>query len=70
MSEAPERESVSLEDLVYSNMVQIEAITQLLVEKGVISPRLACERLRWKTKIPLEEGQSGTYRSFITDKCH
>lgn len=38
MPEPPERESVSLEDLVYSNMVQIEAITRLLVEKGVITP--------------------------------
>ena len=38
MPEPPESESVSLEDLVYSNMVQIEAITRLLVEKGIITP--------------------------------
>ena len=38
MPEPPEREPVSLEDLVYSNMVQIEAVTRLLVEKGVITP--------------------------------
>ncbi len=38
MPEPPEREPVSLEDLVYSNMVQVEAITRLLVEKGIITP--------------------------------
>ncbi len=38
MPKSPERESVSLEDLVYSNMVQTEAVTRLLVEKGVITP--------------------------------
>ncbi len=38
MSESPEREPVSLEDLVYSNMVQVEAITRLLVDKGIITP--------------------------------
>ena len=31
-----QRETVSYEDLVYSNMIQIEAITRLLVRKGVI----------------------------------
>lgn len=35
---AKEREEVSLEDLVYTNLVQIEAVTRLLVEKGVITP--------------------------------
>lgn len=38
MPKSPERESVSLEDLVYSSMIQTEAITRLLVEKGVITP--------------------------------
>ena len=32
-----ERETVSYEDLVYSNMIQIEAITRLLIKNGVIS---------------------------------
>ena len=31
-----QRETVSYEDLVYSNMIQIEAITRLLVRKGII----------------------------------
>ena len=32
---AQERDPVSLEDLVYSEMIQTEAITRLLVKKGV-----------------------------------
>ena len=31
-----QRQTVSYEDLVYSNMIQIEAITRLLVRKGII----------------------------------
>ena len=31
-----QRETVSYEDLIYSNMIQIEAITRLLVRKGII----------------------------------
>ena len=37
MSESPESEPVSLEDLVYSNMVQIEAVTRLCIEKGIFT---------------------------------
>ena len=37
MSEPKDRESVALEDLVYSEMIQTEAITRLLVRKGVIT---------------------------------
>lgn len=34
---AQERDPVSLEDLVYSEMIQTEAITRLLVKKGIIT---------------------------------
>ncbi len=34
---AEKREPVSLEDLVYSQMIQLEAITRLLVRKGIVS---------------------------------
>ena len=37
MSEPKDREPVSLEDLVYSQMIQVEAITRLLVKRGVIT---------------------------------
>jgi len=33
----PEEESVSFEDLVYSNMVQIQVVTRLCIEKGIFS---------------------------------
>ena len=32
-----DREEVSLEDLMYSNMIQIEAVTRLCVEKGLFT---------------------------------
>lgn len=37
MADEKEREPVSLEDLVYSQMIQVEAITRLLVGKGIIT---------------------------------
>ena len=37
MPEPKDREPVSLEDLVYSQMIQVEAITRLLVGKGIIT---------------------------------
>ena len=34
---AQERDPISLEDLVYSEMIQTEALTRLLVRKGIIT---------------------------------
>ena len=34
---AQERDLISLQDLVYSEMIQTEAITRLLVKKGIIT---------------------------------
>ena len=34
---AQESDSISLQDLVYSEMIQTEAITRLLVKKGIIT---------------------------------
>jgi len=34
---ALENDSVTLQDLVYSEMIQTEAITRLLVKKGIIT---------------------------------
>ena len=39
MSEPKDRESVALEDLVHSEMIQTEAITRLLVKKGIITKK-------------------------------
>ena len=41
-----QRETVSYEDLVYSNMIQIEAITRLLVGKGIILESELLEEVR------------------------
>ena len=32
-----DRETVSLEGLLMVNMIQVDAVTQLLIEKGIIS---------------------------------
>ena len=37
MPEPEKKEPVSLQDLVYTSMIQTEALTRLLVIKGVIS---------------------------------
>ena len=34
---AEKREPVSIEDLVYSQMIQLEAMTRLLVKRGIIT---------------------------------
>ena len=41
-----DKEPVSLEDLVYSNMVQVEAITRLCVEKGIFTPEELIEEVK------------------------
>lgn len=37
MPDTKDKEPVSLEDLVYGQMIQLEAITRLLVGKGIIT---------------------------------
>ena len=37
MPKPEKKEPVSLQDLVYTSMIQTEAITSLLVKKGIIS---------------------------------
>jgi len=32
-----DRETVSLEQLVMANMIQVDAVTQLLIDKGIIT---------------------------------
>ena len=46
MSEPQDRESVALEDLVYSDMIQTEALTRLLVKKGVITKHDLLEEVK------------------------
>lgn len=46
MPEPKDREPVSLEDLVYSQMIQVEAITRLLVRKGIITKEELLEQVK------------------------
>jgi len=43
---AEKREPVSLEDLVYSQIMQVEALTRLLVERGVITKEELLEEVK------------------------
>ncbi len=43
---ARDKEQVSLEDLIYSEMIQTEALTRLLVKKGVITREELLEEVK------------------------
>ena len=42
----PKKELVSFEELIISNSIQIEALTQLLVEKGILTFEEIFEKLK------------------------
>ena len=46
MSDSKDREPVLLEELVYSQMIQVEAITRLLVKKGIITKKEVLEEVK------------------------
>jgi len=46
MADPKDRESVTLEELVYGQMIQIEAITRLLVGKGVFTKEELLEEVK------------------------
>ena len=46
MSDPKDREPITLEDLVYGQMIQVEAITRLLVKKGIITKEELLEEAR------------------------
>ena len=49
---ATDRDTVSLEDLVYSQMIQTEALTRLLVKKGILSKDELLQEIR---EVSLEQ---------------
>ena len=57
MPDANDREPVSLEDLVYGQLVQVEAITRLLVRKGIITKEELLEEV--KTVSAEQHGKAG-----------
>ena len=46
MADDESREEVSLEELAYSGMLQTEAITRLLVKKGIITKEELLEEVK------------------------
>ncbi len=46
MSDPKDREPITLEDLAYGQLVQTEAITRLLVKKGVITKEELLEEVK------------------------
>lgn len=46
MDSTPNRQTVSFEELAYSNMLTLNALVELLAEKGLVSKREVLERQR------------------------
>jgi hypothetical protein len=46
MASTPDRQTVSFEDLAYSNMLTLNALIELLDERGIISKRDVLERIK------------------------
>ncbi len=46
MPDPKDREQVTLEDLVYGQMIQVEAIIRLLVRKGIITKKELLEEVK------------------------
>ena len=46
MSEQDKRVTVSVEELAYSNMMTLNALVELLEEKGIVSKREVLDRIK------------------------
>ena len=46
MSEQDQRVTVSVEELAYSNMMTLNALVELLEEKGIVSKREVLDRIK------------------------
>ena len=46
MASTPDRQTVSFEDLAYSNMLTLNALIELLDERGIISKRDVLGRIK------------------------
>ena len=45
MAKEPKRQTVTYEELAYSTMLQVQALVELLEEKGVLTQREVLERV-------------------------
>ena len=46
MAKEPQRPTVTFEELSYSNMLQVQALVELLEEKGLLTQREVLERVK------------------------
>jgi hypothetical protein len=46
LNEAPKRPTVSFEELAYANMIELQALVELLTEKGLLSKPEILERIK------------------------
>ena len=46
MASRPDRQTVSFEELAYSNMLTLNALVELLAEKGLVSKQKVLERVK------------------------
>jgi hypothetical protein len=46
MAKEPKRQTVTFEELAYSTMLQVQALVELLDEKGYLTQREVLERLK------------------------
>jgi hypothetical protein len=51
MAELDKRKPVSLEELMLANLAQTDALTKLLIEKGVITDAEFMEKLRQEREV-------------------
>ena len=54
--QSKQRQSVSYEDLAYSNMLQIQALVELLSEKGILGQAEVLERVK-KLQHEIRDGK-------------
>ena len=45
MADKPDRQTITFEELAYSNMLQLQALVELLCEKGLLTQREVLDRV-------------------------
>ena len=56
----PNKEMASWQDVVYSNMIQTEALAQIMLEKGLMTKEEFSERVTKVHKTFMKQHPSGT----------
>ena len=54
MASEKSRQTVSFEELTYSNMLTLNALVELLDERGIVAKRDVLDRVVSKNSIPLK----------------